>query len=321
MPHILVAGRIHQQGLDVLKNAKGITFEVVDEVSRESYVPLLPNADALLIRTQALDKAAIASAPKLKIVSRHGVGYDAVDVEALNTRKIPLCIVGDVNSRAVAEHTLMLMLSAARRVVAHDQALRSGNWKLRNAFETIELDGKTLLVMGLGRIGKRVAALAQAFGMNVIGLDPIVSASTMKDLDITPATDLASALKLADYVTLHVPLIGSKPVIGGEELALMKPTTILINAARGGLIDEAALNQALLSCKIYGAGLDVFGVEPPQGDNPLLANPYVTLSPHSAGLTAECAARMGASSAQNILDFFAGQLDPRLVVNGKEIGL
>ena len=320
MPHILVAGRIHEQGLDVLKNAKGITFDVVDEVSRESYLPLLPKADALLIRTQPLDKAAIATAPNLKIVSRHGVGYDAVDVETLNTRKIPLCIVGDVNSRAVAEHTLMLMLSAARRAVAHDQATRTGDWKIRNAFGTIELDGKTLLVMGLGRIGRRVAALAQAFGMKILGLDPMVPPSAMKDLGITPATDLLSALKIADYVTLHVPLIGGKPVIGAEELALMKPTAILINAARGGLIDEAALDEALKSRNLYGAGLDVFAVEPP-GNNPLLSNPYVTVSPHSAGLTAECAARMGVSSAQNILNYFAGKLDYNLVVNAKAIGM
>jgi D-3-phosphoglycerate dehydrogenase len=320
MPHILVAGRIHEQGLEVLKNAKGFTFEVVDEVSRESYVPLLAKADALLIRTQPLDEAAIAEAPNLKIVSRHGVGYDAVDVEALNARKIPLCIVGDVNSRAVAEHTLMLMLSAARRTAAHDQALRKGEWKVRNAFETIELDGKTLLVMGLGRIGRRVAALAQAFGMKVIGLDPMVPASAMKDLNVTPATDLRDTLKVADYVTLHVPLIGGKPVIGADELAVMKPSAILINTARGGLIDEAALNTALLSRKLYGAGLDVFAAEPPKSDNVLLSNPFVTLSPHSAGLTAECAARMGVAAAQNILDLFAGKLERSLVVNAKEIG-
>jgi len=320
MPQILVAGRIHEQGLDVLKNAKGFTFEVVDEVSRESYVPLLHKADALLLRTQPLDKAAITEAPNLKIVSRHGVGYDAVDVEALSARKISLCIVGDVNSRAVAEHTLMLMLAAARRTVAHDQALRKGEWKVRNAFETIELDGKTLLVMGLGRIGRRVAALAQAFGMNVLGLDPMVPADVMKDLNVTPATDLRQALKAADYVTLHVPLIGAKPVIGAEELAVMKPTAILINAARGGLIDEAALNTALLTRKLYGAGLDVFAAEPPKSDNALFINPYVTLSPHSAGLTAECAARMGVAAAQNILDHFAGKLDRSLVVNAKAIG-
>lgn len=321
MPHILVAGRIHEQGLEVLKNAKGITFDMVDDVSRESYVPHLPRADALLIRTQPLDEAAIAAAPHLKIVSRHGVGYDAVDVDALNARKVPLCIVGDVNSRAVAEHTLMLMLSAARRTVAHDQALRTGNWKIRNSFETVELDGKTLLVMGFGRIGKRVAALAQAFGMTVIALDPLVPATAMTALKVTPATDFAAALKVADYVSLHMPLIGGKPVIGAAELATMKPTAILVNAARGSLIDENALNHALLTRKLYGAGLDVFASEPPKAGNALLNNPYVTLSPHSAGLTTECAARMGIAAAQNILDFFAGKLDTHLVVNAKAIGI
>jgi D-3-phosphoglycerate dehydrogenase len=320
MSHILVAGRIHDQGLDVLKQAKGITFEVVDEVSRESYVPLLPKADALLIRTQVLDSAAIATAPNLKIVSRHGVGYDAVDVAALNVRKIPLCIVGDVNSRAVAEHTLMLMLASARRAAAHDRATREGNWKQRNAFETVELDGKALLVVGLGRIGKRVAALAQAFGMKILGLDPMVQASSLQELNIKPVPDLKTGLMNADYVTLHVPLLGGKPLIGVEELALMKPSAILINAARGGLIDEMALDQALRARKLYGAGLDVFAAEPPKADTPLLNNPYVTLSPHSAGLTAECAARMGVAAAQNILDFFAGKLDRALVVNAPALG-
>ncbi len=321
MPHILVAGRIHEQGLNVLRNAAGFSFDVVDEVSREAYVPLLPKADALLLRTQPLDQAALASARHLKIVSRHGVGYDAVDIEALNARKIPLCIVGDVNSRSVAEHSLMLMLATARRTIAHDQATRSGNWKIRNAFETVELDGKTLLVIGLGRIGRRVALLARAFGMRILGFDPMVPAAALQELNVTPAKDLRSALAAADYVSLHVPLIGEKPVIGADELALMKPTAILINAARGGLIDEAALDQALRARKLFAAGLDVLAAEPPKADIPLLSNPYVTLSPHSAGLTAECAARMGVAAAQNILDFFTGKLDRSLVVNAKAIEL
>lgn len=321
MPHILVAGRIHKAGIARLEAAIGVTFHLVDAVSTESYVPHVGDADAVLIRTQPMTSDTIARAPRLKIVSRHGVGYDAVDVAALDARKIPLAIVGDVNSRAVAEHTLMLMLAAARRTVAHDAASRNGNWQVRNRFETVELDGKTLLLMGLGRIGRRVAQLAQAFGMNVSAHDPYVSADTMRALGVACVSDLDAGLSAADYISLHVPLSPKGAVIGTRELSLLKPTAILINAARGGLVDEEALDAALRAGRLYGAGLDVLKDEPPHPDHPLLRNERVTISPHSAGLTDECAARMAISAVQNILDCFAGRLDPALVVNAKAIGL
>ena len=319
MPHVLVAGKIHESGLAVLKAAPGFSCDVVDEVSAASYLPLLPKADAVLIRTQPMPASAIASAPNLRIVSRHGVGYDAVDVAALNARKIPLCIVGDVNSRAVAEHTLMLMLAAARRVVAHDQAVRANNWNLRNAFDAIELDGKRLLVLGFGRIGRRVAELARAFGMEVAAIDPNVAANDFAAAHVEAAGTLHEALRVADYVSLHVPMIAGKALLGSPELALLKPSAIVINAARGGLIDEAALDAALRSRKLRAAGLDVLAEEPPAPDHPLLSNPFVTISPHNAGLTSECAARMAVAAANNILDFFAGRLDQRLVVNAAAI--
>jgi len=249
----------------------------------------------------------IATSNQLKIVSRHGVGYDAVDVNALNDRHIPLTIVGDVNSRAVAEHTLALMLAVARRVVAHNDAAKTGNWNERNRFDAVELDGKTLLVIGYGRIGRRVGELATAFGMIVRAYDPFIT-------DGSTEPDLKAALVQADYVTLHMP--GAKgSVIGVEELKLMKPSAIIINAARGGLVDELALDEALRGRRIYGAGLDVLVEEPPKPDHPLLSNPYLTLSPHNAGLTQECAKRMAIAAAQNIIDYFNGTLNPALVVN------
>jgi D-3-phosphoglycerate dehydrogenase len=317
MPHVLVAGKIHGDGLALLRAAPGVSHEVVEEVSLEAYAPRLPAADALLIRTQPLPAALIAAAPRLKIVSRHGVGYDAIDVKALSARGIPLAIVGDVNSRAVAEHTLMLMLAAARRVVAHHTATASGNWPIRNRFETTELDGKTLLIVGFGRIGRRVAQLAQAFGMGVLAHDPY--AQGFAEAGVTEAPRLATALPQADYVSLHLPA-GQGAVIGAAELALMKPSAVVVNAARGGLVDEAALDAALRAGRLAAAALDVFAAEPPSAAASLLANPRVTLSPHSAGLTAECAARMAVSAAQNILDCFAGRLEARLVVNARDIG-
>jgi D-3-phosphoglycerate dehydrogenase / 2-oxoglutarate reductase len=320
MPHILVAGKIHDAGLAVLKVAENITFDLVKEVTFESYAPLLPKADALLLRTQPLSAQVIAAAPKLKIVSRHGVGYDAVDVIALNARNIPLCIVGDVNSRAVAEHTLMLMLAAARRTVAHDNAARTGNWNERNAFNATELDGKLLLVLGFGRIGRRVAALAQAFGITVLAYDPFVEHAAMAALDCRKIDTIEQGLTAADFVSLHLP--ASKiPVMGAAQFALMKPTAILVNAARGELVDETALDATLREGKLRHAALDVLSVEPPRPDHPLLSNPKVTISPHNAGLTDECAARMAVASVQNILDYFAGRLDSRLVVNTSQIKL
>ncbi len=309
MPHILIAGKIHSAGIDLIRAAKGVTFDLVNDVTLASYAPLMAKADALLLRTQPLAADLIAASPLLKIVSRHGVGYDAVDGAALKARDIPLTIVGDVNSRAVAEHTLALMLAAARRVVVHDHAAKSGNWNLRNQFDAVELDGKVVLVCGFGRIGRRVAELARAFGMEVHAHDPFA-----KIEGAIAAPDLKAALAQADYVTLHMPGVKGA-ILGADELALMKPTAIIINAARGGLVDEAALDRALRARKIYGAAFDVLVDEPPKPDHPLLSNPHFTLSPHMAGLTQECAKRMSLAAAQNILDFFDGKLDQHLVVN------
>jgi D-3-phosphoglycerate dehydrogenase / 2-oxoglutarate reductase len=321
MPHVLVAGRIHESGVALLKATAGFTYDLVDEVSTASYVPFISQADALLIRTQPLTDEVIAQAKQLKIISRHGVGYDAVNMKALNGRRIPLAIVGDVNSRSVAEHTLTLMLSTARRVVAYDAASRNNNWNERNSFSAVELDRKILVLLGFGRIGKAVAKLAQAFGMRVAAFDPYVKADVMKELSVEFLPDVKSAIARADFLSVHIPATNGDAIIGETELAQMKPNAILINTARGGLIDELALDAALRSGKVAGAGLDVFVVEPPQPDHPLLTNAKVTISPHAAGLTRECAERMSVMAVQNIIDFYNGTLNPALIVNAKECDL
>jgi D-3-phosphoglycerate dehydrogenase / 2-oxoglutarate reductase len=318
MARVLVAGKIHHAGVELLYARADVTVDFVEPVTTEAYLPLLPAADAVLLRTQPMTAADIATAPKLKVVSRHGVGYDAVDVAALNARKIPLAIVGDVNSRAVAEHTLMLMLSAARRTVAHHVASTTGNWNERNRFDSTELDGKTLLVLGFGRIGRRVAELAKVFGMSVTAFDPYVMAQQMAELGVVHAPDMVAALAGADYVSVHLPG-GKGPLIGAAELAAMKPSAIMVNAARGGIIDELALDKALRERKLRAAALDVLVQEPPATDHPLLSNPHITISPHNAGLTEECAMRMSLSAAQNILDALDGKLDRKLIVNADKI--
>jgi D-3-phosphoglycerate dehydrogenase / 2-oxoglutarate reductase len=319
MKRVLVAGKIHAAGVQLLRQRDDIVVDLVEAVTADAYRPFLGTADAILIRTQPMTAADIAMAPNLKIVSRHGVGFDAVDVQALNARKIPLAIVGDVNSRAVAEHTLMLMLSAARRTVAHHVASTTGNWNERNRFDSTELDGKSLLVLGFGRIGRRVAELAKAFGMAVTAFDPYVTLDQAAAAGVAHATDMGLALAKADYVSVHMPG-GNGPIIGAAQLAVMKPSAIIVNAARGGIIDEAALDVALRQRKLRAAALDVLAQEPPSPDHPLLSNPHITISPHNAGLTEECAMRMGLSAAQNILDCFDGKLDRKLVVNADVMG-
>ena len=315
MPHVLVAGRIHQAGIAVLRAAPGFTFDLVDEVSLVSYAPKMPEADALLIRTQPLPASVIETAPRLKVVSRHGVGYDSVDAAALTARGIPLAVVGDVNSRAVAEHAFALMLALAKRVTAHDRATREGNWALRDAFSAREVGGRTLLLVGYGRIGRLVGDMARAFGMRVMAYDPFQDADAVRAKGAEPVADLAEGLAMADVVSLHVPKSGDRAVIGTEELKLMRPDAFLINTGRGGLVDEDALADALEAGCLGGAGLDVFVAEPPVGHERLLRSERAILSPHIAGLTEECTIRMGEVAARNIVDFFDGRLDPNLVVN------
>lgn len=314
MPHVLVAGKIHEAGLTLLRSAPGVTVDMVDEVSTASYAPKIPEADALLIRTQPLPESVVAKAPRLKIVSRHGVGYDAVDVLALDSRGIALTIVGDVNSRAVAEHTMALIMALAKRVTAYDAAVRDGRWSLRNSFSARELWDKRLLLIGFGRIGRLVGGMAGAFGMHVSAHDPFQTEEAIRQGGAEAVASILDGLRAADVVSLHVPKAGGQALIGAEELAAMKPGALLINTARGDLVHEGALADALDSARIGGAALDVFGSEPPATDDRLLRCERAILTPHSAALTRECAARMSEAAARNILNFFAGRLDPKLTI-------
>jgi D-3-phosphoglycerate dehydrogenase / 2-oxoglutarate reductase len=318
MPHLLVAGKLHPSGLELLRSAPGVTFDYVEEISEPSYQLHLSKADALVIRTQPLTAASVALAPGLKIVSRHGVGYDAVDVPALNARGIPLCIVGDVNSSGVAEHAMMLILAASHRLIAADRATLGGDWGWRNGLQTHEVAGKRLLILGFGRIGQKLAALARAFGMEVAAHDPFLSADRWLE-GAARVTDLAAALADADAVSLHMPR-ADRAVLGAAELALMKPTAVVVNTARGGLVDEVALAEALRAGRLGGAGIEVFDTEPPGRDHPLFGIDQAVLTPHNAALTVECAERMAVDSVQNVLDFFAGKLNPAVVVNAAAIG-
>jgi D-3-phosphoglycerate dehydrogenase / 2-oxoglutarate reductase len=314
MPHVLVAGKLHPSGLALLEAAPGMTFTHLEEISEASYQPYLGQSDAMILRTQPLRAASIAKAAKLQIVSRHGVGYDAVDVAALNARRIPLCVVGDVNSVSVAEHAMMLILACAKRLIRSDRSVRLGPWGWRNQLEQGEVAGKRLLIIGYGRIGRHLAQMASAFGMQIAAHDPYLASKGWPSGGVAPVADLGQALASADFVSVHIPK-SDGPILGTAQIAGMKRGAILINTARGGIVDEAALVEVLRSGQIAGAGLDVFDTEPPTPGHPLLAFDNVILTPHTAGLTREAAERMAVDSVQNVLDHFAGRLDPALVVN------
>ncbi|CAH2408252.1 hydroxyacid dehydrogenase [Mesorhizobium ventifaucium] len=318
MPHVLVAGKLHPSGIELLDASPGVTYDYVEEVSEPSYAPLIGKADGLVIRTQPLSAPTVARAERLKIVSRHGVGYDAVDLPSLNRNGIALAIVGDVNSVSVAEHAMMLLLAATKRLIRADRAVRDNEWGWRNRLEPSELAGRRLLILGFGRIGRHLARMAAAFGMDVRAYDPFLERQGWPEGPVAPASDLQAGLAWADAISVNVPK-AERPVIGPVELSAMKPTVVLINTARGGVVDEAALIAALRDGRIAAAGIDVFDDEPPAANHPLFGFDQVILTPHIAGLTAECGERMAISSVQNVLDFFAGRIDSALVVNGAEL--
>jgi D-3-phosphoglycerate dehydrogenase len=232
---------------------------------------------------------------------------------ALNARRIPLCIVGDVNSVSVAEQAMYLILALTKRGIRAHDAVTKGGWEWRNRLESGEISGRSLLILGYGRAGRHLARMAGGFGMQVAAYDPPLAAAGWPE-GVARVDDLRDGLARADVVSVHMPKI-DRPVIGAAELAVMKPSAVIVNTARGGIIDEAALAAALREGRLAGAGLDVFSAEPPLEDNPLFALDRVVTSPHIAGLTREAAERMAISSVQNVLDFFAGRLDPALIVN------
>lgn len=316
MPNLLVAGKMHPSGEAILRElpAHGYTVNYIEEVSEASYAPFIDLADAIVIRTQPLSAATISKAERLKVVSRHGVGYDSVDLAELNRRRIALTIVGDVNSVSVAEHAIMQLLAGAKRAILADRSVREpGQWGWRNKLEQQEISGKNLLILGYGRIGRHLARMASGFGMQIRAYDPYLQQTGWPD-GAVKATSLEEGLPWADYISVHIPK-SATPAIGEAEIAAMKRGVVLANTARGGVVCERALNDALVSGHIGAVGLDVFDDEPPASDSPLLAHPNAILSPHIAGLTAECGERMAIAAIQNAVNFLAGTIDRNLIVN------
>lgn len=260
--------------------------------------------------------AEIAAARELQVAARIGVGYDAVDVPALTAKRIPLMVAGTANSPSVAEQAMFMMMALAKRGAELNAMVQNGQWNKRLGSVPFDLFGKTVLIVGFGRIGTRSAKRCQAMEMDVLVYDPYVPASAIKAAGCEAVTELDAALPRADFVSIHCPKTPETVgMFSAARLARMKRTAYLINTARGGIIDEPALLAALTSGKLAGAGLDVFDQEPTPVDNPLLKLANVISAPHMAGVTRESLDRMGVQTVHNILSVLDGKPIRENVIN------
>ena len=255
----------------------------------------------------AFGETELEASGDMKVVTRIGVGYDAVDVPALSRRKVPLMVAGTANSPSVAEQALFMMLMLAKRAVEMDTMVKDGTWASRLGKLPFDLYGKTVLIVGFGRIGTRTAKRCLAMDMTVLVYDPYKGADDIKAAGCQPVSDLDAALPRADFVTLHCPKTAETVgLMNAARIARMKPSAYLVNTARGGIVLEKDLHDALVSGRLAGAGLDVFEQEPPPTSNPLFALPNVITAPHVAGVTVEAVDRMSEQTARNLLSALDG---------------
>lgn len=316
MAKLLVIGTIHESGLALARRRPDIELDILDDEFSTRIPAAVAGTDAVIVRIARLDAATLAAAERLQVVSKHGVGYDNIDVAALTRRGIPLAVTADANAVSVAEHTLYLMLAAARRGRDYDRAVRTGDFAFRNSLLAVDLWRKRLLLLGFGRIGSRVARRCLAFEMRVSVYDPFVDQAVITAAGCQPVADLDAALGEADVLSVHIPGGGDNVnFINRQRLARLQPGALLINTARGDVIDSAALRRRLQAGALAAAGLDVFASEPPAIDDPLLQRDNVVLSPHSAGTSREAAERVAVAAVENALAVVDGTPDPAMLVN------
>ena len=313
---ILIIQPIHKAGIELLENNSDYEVELIENVDDKDIKSKIAECDGLSIRTAKLSSELINVSKKLKIISRHGVGYDNIDLKSSKEKNITLAITATANAVAVAEHVIFMLLNISKRKDMYDKTVREGNFTNRNKLpKTIELWKKNILIAGFGRIGQSLIKRCKGFEMNVFVYDPFISKKKIEEFGGIKVEDLKETVKSMDAISLHMPLNEkTKNIINLDLIKTMKKNCIIINAARGGIINEQDLNKALNENLIFGAGLDVFETEPPKEDNPLLKNDKVFLSPHTAAFTEECMIRMGKETIQNIIDFFEKKLDKSKII-------
>lgn len=274
------------------------------------------DADAIGVRIAELPRDLLADCPSLKVIAKHGVGCDNIDVNYCTSRGIVVAVTADANAQSVCEHTLMMMLALSRRALPMDAATRAGDFKIRSREFGFDLNGRTVMVIGVGRIGSRLIPMLRAFHLNVIACDPLLTPERAAELGCEKVDDFRPHLGRADILTVHIPLNAqNRGIIGTEELAALPNHAMLINCARGGIVDEAALVTAMETGQIQCAGFDVFDGEPPPADHPFYKLDNTILAPHFGGNTHECLERMAQSCAENIMAAIDGGIEPRMVFN------
>jgi len=316
MRKILIIKKIHDSGIQLLNRRKDYSYEIIENLETDFLKNKLRDCDAISLRTSKFTKELIESSPKLKVISRHGVGYDNVDLIAAKNKNIVLSITSNSLAATVAEHVFFMMLSVSRGIDIYDKNVKRGNFSERkNLPLSKELWNKNILIVGFGRIGKNLIKKCIGFDMNVFVYDPFVDKKIISALGGKKIDNLYEIIKEMDYLSIHTPLTEkSKNLINIKVLSTMKKSSIIINTSRGGIVNELDLNEALNKGMIFGAGLDVFEKEPPESNNPLLKNKKVLLSPHTSTFTEECAERMSKETIQNIIDFFENKLQKNKII-------
>lgn len=316
MKKVVLTQRLHEAGMKVLGDK--VNVAITNTGNPREMLPELIDADGLIIRIGSIDKETMLAAKKLKVIGRPGVGVDNVDLTAATELGIPVVIAPGANTRSVAEHALTLMLACAKDIVNCDGQTRNGNFNVRNNFKAFEILGKTLGLVGYGKIGSELARLSAAIGMKVMVYDPFAVQESIEKQGYTYEKELGELLRRADVISLHVPLTNeTRGLIGRPELAMMKANTVIINCARGGVVDEEALAEALKSNKIHSAGLDVLMTEPMKADDPLVKFNNIIVTPHMAGQTQEAASGVATMAAEGVLAVLKGQKWPH--VANKEV--
>jgi D-3-phosphoglycerate dehydrogenase len=322
---IFITETMSQQGRALLRERDDIELvEFPNLISAKDFEAMLKAqapVHGVALGATRFGEPELEASGDMKVVTRIGVGYDAVDVPALSRRKVPLMVAGTANSPSVAEQAMFMMLTLAKRAVEMHSMVKDGKWADRLGMLPYDLFGKTVLIVGFGRIGTRTAKRCLAMEMNVLIYDPYKPAAEIKAAGCEPVADLDAALPRADFLSIHCPKTPETVgMFNAARLKRMKPTAYLINTARGGIVDEAALYEALVSGKLAGAGLDVFEQEPPPSGHSLFGLPNVIMAPHMAGVTREAVDRMSLQTARNILSALDGEPIRQNVINQDVLG-
>lgn len=319
---VLVVQGLHEQGLEMLKQRSDIEFNVLLSDDENEILEAAKDVNGITVRTAQITEKIINSSKNLQVISRHGVGYDSINLKSLNNKKIPLTIAAHSNMISVSEQAMFFLLALNKNVFYYDDFTRKGDWTNRWDVKAWDLAGKNIMVIGFGRIGSNFVKRALAFDMNVYVYDPYIDHEKIKKSGAIPIQNFKNNLSKMDAITLHCPKNEETTnLFTKKEFQTMKKNAFIINCARGGILNEDDLYEALLNEKIAGAGLDVFDVEPTPSSNLLFKLKNVILSPHIAGVTVESTVRMATETVQNVLDVFDNKVNKSVVVNLKEIGM